>query len=73
MFLSFKNVFNFLFPPFPDVEEVIEVAKRKLEKERELFMSRSLPGFAPDGGQAAIENELDSDSDSDESEEKGII
>lgn len=49
---------------------MIEVAKRKLEKERELFMSRSLPGF-PDGSQIGNENELDSDSDSDESEEKG--
>lgn len=36
-------------------------------------MSRSLPGFTPDGSQVSIENEIDSDSDSDESEEKGIL
>lgn len=50
------------------------MAKRKLEKERELFMSKSLPGFNSDN-QSTIENEneneLDSDSDTDESEEKG--
>lgn len=60
---------------FLDVEEVIDMAKRKLEKERELYMSRSLPGF-PDN-QSTNENdndnnESDSDSDSDESEEKGM-
>lgn len=54
-----------------DVEDVIDMAKRKLEKERELFMSKSLPGgYAPDGNQAA-ENDSDSDDDSDESDEKG--
>lgn len=48
------------------------MAKRKLEKERELFMSKSLPGFPADN-QAPVdnENESDSDDDSDESEEKG--
>lgn len=61
---------------FADVEEVIDMAKRKLEKEREIFMSKSLPGFNSDN-QSAIENEneneneSDSDSDTDESEEKG--
>lgn len=57
------------------------MAKRKLEKERELYMSKSLPGF-PQDNQSTNEsennenendndNDLDSDSDSDESEEKG--
>lgn len=48
------------------------MAKRKLEKERELFMSKSLPGFPADN-QTAVDNENDSESDddSDESEEKG--
>lgn len=48
------------------------MAKRKLEKERELFMSKSLPGFPADN-QVPVdnENESDSDDDSDESEEKG--
>lgn len=49
------------------------MAKRKLEKERELFMSKSLPGFPGDNqGSIDNENESDSDEDSDESEEKGI-
>lgn len=47
------------------------MAKRKLEKERELFMSKSLPGgYAADGNHGA-ENESESDDDSDESDEKG--
>lgn len=50
------------------------MAKRKLEKEREMFMSKSLPGF-PGDNQSSIdnENESDSDDDSDESDEKGEI
>lgn len=57
---------------FSDVEEVIDIAKRKLEKEREMYMSKSLPGFGADGNQTSIENnESDSESDSDESDEKG--
>lgn len=47
------------------------MAKRKLEKERELFMSKSLPGFPADQDQN--DNESDSDEDSDESDEKGIL
>lgn len=48
------------------------MAKRKLEKEREMFMSKSLPGFPPDNqGPAENENDSDSDDDSDESDEKG--
>ncbi|XP_055302873.1 kinesin-like protein KIF21B isoform X5 [Sitodiplosis mosellana] len=64
-----KNIIT--FPDTEDVEEVIDMAKRKLEKEREMFMSRSLPGF-PDDNQSSIdnENESDSDDDSDESDEK---
>lgn len=48
------------------------MAKRKLEKEREIFMSRSLPGF-PGENQSSNENEneSESDDDSDESDEKG--
>lgn len=58
-----------------DVEEVIDMAKRKLEKERELYMSKSLPGFPGDSqptNENENENESDSDDESDESEEKGI-
>lgn len=56
-----------------DVGEVIDIAKRKLEKEREMYMSKSLPGFGQDGNQTAIDNESDSESDSDESDEKGMF
>lgn len=52
------------------------MAKRKVEKERELFMSKSLPGFNSDN-QSNTENENENDSsddtESDESEEKGKI
>lgn len=49
------------------------MAKRKLEKEREMFMSKSLPGFPPDNSTSIDnENESESDEDSDESEEKGL-
>lgn len=51
------------------------MAKRKLEKERELYMSKSLPGFPPDGSSAnenENDNDSDSDEDSDESDEKGM-
>lgn len=47
------------------------MAKRKLEKERELFMSKSLPGFAGDNQEN--DNDSESDEDSDESDEKGIL
>lgn len=55
------------------MEEVIDLAKRKLEKERELFMSKSLPGYTQDSNQSSVDNESDSESDSDESEEKGTF
>lgn len=56
------------------------MAKRKLEKERELFMSKSLPGFTADQNSVDNDNENENDNndddsgdddDSDESEEKG--
>lgn len=68
--------FCFSFPKCTDVEEVIDMAKRKLEKERELFMSKSLPGFNSENqSNTENENENDSsdDSESDESEEKGNL
>lgn len=56
-----------------DVEEVIDMAKRKLEKERELFMSKSLSGvYGADGNQGA-DNDSETDDDSDESDEKGRL
>lgn len=56
-----------------DVEEVIDMAKRKLEKEREQFMSKSLPsGYSGDSISGA-DNESESDNDSDDSDEKGEL
>lgn len=65
-----------IFCSFQDVEEVIDMAKRKLEKERELYMSKSLPGFpadAPGANENENDNDSDSDEDSDESDEKGKL
>lgn len=63
-----------------DVEDVIDMAKRKLEKERELFMSKSLPGFADNQGSIDNDNENENENeedsgeeDSDESEDKGEL
>lgn len=48
------------------------MAKRKLEKEREQFMSKSVPsGYSADNVSAADNESDDDDEDSDESEEKG--
>lgn len=59
------------------------MAKRKLEKERELFMSKSLPGFPAENNQSSVDNDNENENendnndedsgeeDSDESEEKG--
>ncbi|XP_031616973.1 kinesin-like protein KIF21A isoform X2 [Contarinia nasturtii] len=63
-----KNLIT--FADTEDVEDVIDLAKRKLEKEREMFMSKSLPGFPDNSTSIDNENESDSDEDSDESEEK---
>lgn len=49
-------------------ENVISIAKRELEKERELLMSRSL-GQIEDTNNASPENDSDSDSDT-ESDDK---
>lgn len=52
------------------------MAKRKLEKERELYMSKSLPGFAGGDNQAANDNENENENDNnddanDENEDSG--
>lgn len=48
-------------------KSVLELAKRGLEKERELLMSRSLPGLNEDGSSIAPDsNESDSESDSED-------
>lgn len=50
-------------------KSVIELAKRELEKEREILMSRSLPGLIEDGTSVIPTESAESDSDSD-SEDK---
>ncbi|XP_037912108.1 kinesin-like protein KIF21A isoform X3 [Hermetia illucens] len=55
---------------FETPETILNMAKHELEKERELLMSRSLPGFNEDSSNSNVENN-DSDSDSDtESDDK---
>lgn len=55
-----------------DPEKVIDSAKKEVEKEREILMSRSLPGFTDSTGtnNQSFDNESASDSDS-ESEDNG--
>lgn len=55
-----------------DPEKVIDSAKKEVEKEREILMSRSLPGFTDTTGtnNQSFDNESASDSDS-ESEDNG--
>lgn len=50
---------------------MIDSAKKEVEKEREILMSRSLPGFTDStGNNQSFDNESASDSDS-ESEDNG--
>lgn len=49
---------------FADPNVIIDIAKRGLEKERELLMSRSLPGITIEGSQMAELESSDSESDS---------
>lgn len=65
-----KTVFLFTVEP----NKVIDIAKRELEKERELFMSRSMPGLPENSNEnhASVEAGNDSESDSEsDSEDNG--
>ncbi|EDW12322.2 kinesin-like protein KIF21A isoform X1 [Drosophila mojavensis] len=53
---------------YEDPNVIIDIAKRGLEKERELLMSRSLPGITIEGSQMAELESSDSESDSNEKE-----
>lgn len=46
-------------------KSVLELAKKELEKEREILMSRSLPGLCEDGTSVEATESAESDSDSD--------
>lgn len=74
-FLLFSYKFAIFYGKFTvvDVEEVIDMAKRKLEKEREQFMSKSVPSGYSGDNISAGDNESESDDESDESEEKGLF
>ncbi|KAH8306623.1 hypothetical protein KR044_000212, partial [Drosophila immigrans] len=52
-----------------DANAIIHIAKRGLEKDRELLMSRSLPGIQNENGQPVDLESSDSESDSNEMEE----
>ncbi|XP_059619317.1 kinesin-like protein KIF21B isoform X1 [Phlebotomus argentipes] len=53
-----------------DADGVLTLAKREIEKERELLMSRSLPGL-DDTNNQNVENESDSDSDTESDDKTG--
>lgn len=63
-----RNINKNLFYNDIDADDVLTLAKREIEKERELLMSRSLPGL-DDTNNQNVENESDSDSDT-ESDDK---
>ncbi|KAH8377551.1 hypothetical protein KR093_005914, partial [Drosophila rubida] len=54
---------------YDDANTIIHIAKRGLEKDRELLMSRSLPGMQNENGQPVDLESSDSESDSNEMEE----
>lgn len=54
-------------------ETVINMAKRELEKERELLMSRSLPGLENDSSIQSLEDGSDSDSDTESDDKTGEL
>lgn len=60
---------NFIAFPENGPDTVLIQAKRELEKERELLMSRSLPGLEDN---QTIENDSDSESDT-ESDDKSMF
>lgn len=49
-----------------DVDIVLGIAKRELEKERETLMSRSLPGIENNANERADESDSDSGSESED-------
>ena len=71
-----KYIFCFLFTTqniicLDDPAKVIDIAKRELEKEREILMSRSLPGFDDNTENAPAENDSSAESGDSDSEDNG--
>lgn len=55
-------------------EDVLAKAKREIEVQRELLMTKSLPGLADDQSSSSVNENAESDSESDtESDDKSKI
>ncbi|XP_055713660.1 kinesin-like protein KIF21A isoform X3 [Phlebotomus papatasi] len=65
-----RNINKNLFYNDIDADDVLTLAKREIEKERELLMSRSLPGL-DDTNNQNVENDSDSDSDTESDDKTG--
>ncbi|XP_052564724.1 kinesin-like protein KIF21A isoform X6 [Culex pipiens pallens] len=68
--LGLKSNYSFIEDT---TETVINLAKRELEKERELLMSRSLPGLENDSSNQSLEDGTDSDSDTESDDKTGEL
>lgn len=68
--LGLKSNYSFIED---STETVINLAKRELEKERELLMSRSLPGLENDSSNQSLEDGTDSDSDTESDDKTGEL
>ncbi|XP_062546330.1 kinesin-like protein KIF21A isoform X2 [Armigeres subalbatus] len=68
--LGLKSNYSFIAD---STETVINMAKRELEKERELLMSRSLPGLENDSSNQSLEDGSDSDSDTESDDKTGEL
>ncbi|XP_058815616.1 kinesin-like protein KIF21A isoform X3 [Topomyia yanbarensis] len=68
--LGLKSNYSFIEDT---TETVINRAKRELEKERELLMSRSLPGLENDSSNQSLVDGSDSDSDTESDDKTGEL
>ncbi|XP_065081255.1 kinesin-like protein KIF21B isoform X2 [Ochlerotatus camptorhynchus] len=68
--LGLKSNYSFIED---STETVINMAKRELEKDRELLMSRSLPGLENDSSNQSLEDGSDSDSDTESDDKAGEL
>ncbi|XP_053692673.1 kinesin-like protein KIF21A isoform X2 [Sabethes cyaneus] len=68
--LGLKGNYSFIED---STETVINMAKRELEKERELLMSRSLPGLENDSSNQSLVDGSDSDSDTESDDKTGEL
>lgn len=60
--------FHFQLPV--NTEEMLAKAKREIEVQRELLMSKSLPGLADDQSSSSVNDQNESDSESDTESDK---